>query len=570
MSSRWAGLGTARLASMALLVTGLLVTMLIDRDDQRAQLALWRTQAIAEAERVGAELRYRVLRERASLVAVATLYSGSAEVTREELVEAVEVVRRSRGSARVPLVAWLSSAEGTWTVGQSSGSEVLLREGAELRAPEALLRTLQLAREGTPELQIGELFEHEGRSLLALAVTAPNRGQPGVLLELIDFDELLSHAGQGLLQRGMHLRILHPRAPGVDHARQAPLASKAEAQHQQQIDMGAYPWTLDWTFDRDFSGSTPARPRLGLWLAGIVVSLSLAYAFFKALDQKRRVEIEVRKQRAELEATYAELHAAVQSLAAQERMAALGRLVAGVAHELGTPIGNALLAATTVDARSRETLDELKRGQLRMSALVDQLEASGDAARLVEQNLERASELLHSFKQVAVDRASERRREFDLKTTLEEIAASLSPQLRGTPHRLTLEVPAGIRLHSYPGPLGQIVSNLVMNSLKHGFADGRAGHIRISAETLPGQRVRIVHRDDGIGIGEAMRGRVFEPFFTTRLGSGGSGLGLHIVLNLARDALGGDIRCEPAEHGACFLLELPLQAPRAEPTAPDT
>lgn len=558
----------ANLASLCLLLGSLLLTALVDLADQKSQETLWKTRALAEAERVGNELRYRVLRERASLVAVATLYSGSEHVTSAELREAVEVIRRSRGTARLPLVAWLTGTDGAWQVEQSSGPGGLLAEGRPLQGPEPLLRTLALARSAAPGLQIGELFDHGGRSLLAMAVAAPNAGRDGVLMEVIAFDELLAQVGMDRMRQGVHLRILHPLSPGADHARLPVLASAAEAEHRQSVDMGAHAWTLEWSFDRDFEGRLPASRRLALWLAGALVSLSLAYAFFKTLDQKRRIENEVRKQRAELEATYAELHAAVQSLAAQERMAALGQLVAGVAHELGTPIGNALLAATTVDTRSRETLAELKRGQLRMSALVDQLEASGDAARLVEQNLERASELLHSFKQVAVDRTSERRREFDLKTTLEEIAASLSPQLRGTPHRLTLEVPPGIRLHSYPGPLGQIISNLVMNSLKHGFAGERAGHVRIAAEALAGERVRIVCSDDGVGIDEAVRGRVFEPFFTTRLGSGGSGLGLHIVLNLARDVLGGDIRCEPAAQGACFVLELPLQAPQSGPPAP--
>lgn len=559
----------ASLASLCLLLGGLLLTALVDLTDQKSQEALWKTQAVAEAERVGNELRYRVLRERASLVAVATLYSGSEHVTSAELRESVEVIRRSRGSARLPLVAWLTdTADGAWQVEQSSGPGGLLAEGRPLQGPQPLLRTLALARSAAPELQIGELFEQDGRSLLALAVAAPNAGRGGVLMEVIAFDELLGQVGMDRLHQGMHLRILHPLSPATDHARLPALTSAAEAEHRQSIDMGAHAWLLEWSFDRDFNGRLPPSRRLALWLAGALVSLSLAYAFHKTLDQKRRVENEVRKQRAELEATYAELHAAVRSLAAQERMAALGQLVAGVAHELGTPIGNALLAATTVDARSRETLAELKRGQLRMSVLVDQLEASGDAARLVEQNLERASELLHSFKQVAVDRASERRREFDLKTTLEEIVASLSPQLRGTPHRLTLEVPAGIRLHSYPGPLGQIISNLVMNSLKHGFAGERAGHIRIAAESPAGERVRLDYSDDGVGIDEAVRGRVFEPFFTTRLGSGGSGLGLHIVLNLARDVLGGEIRCEPAAQGARFVLELPLQAPLSGPPAP--
>lgn len=551
------------LVSLGILLGGLALTAALSQIDGQFQHALWQTQAVAEAERIGVELRYRVLRERASLVAAATLYSGSEHVTADELREATEIIRLSRGNVRLPLIAWLRGQDGQWFIEQSSGPNGLLRPGNVLSGPDPVLRAVGLALGAAPALQVGELFEHEERSLLALAVDAPNAGVKGVLVELIPFDELMAQVGGGLIRDGMYLRIEHPSHPGFDHAHLAPLTSEPEARHQQQIDMGAHYWTLKWALDRDFNAAPSTSRKLFLWLAGALVSGSLALAFYKALDQKRRVEDEVRKQRAELEQTYVELHTAMQSLAAQERMAALGQLVAGVAHELGSPIGNALLAATTVESRSRETLDELKRGSLRMSALVEQLEASSAGARLVEQNLDRASQLLNSFKQVAVDRASERRRDFDLKTTLEEIATSLSPQLRGTPHQLQLDVPTGLRLQSYPGPLGQIVSNLVLNSLRHGFSARSPGLIHITACTLDRERVRIVCEDNGNGIEESIRTRVFEPFFTTRLGSGGSGLGLHIVLNLARDVLGGDIRCVAVKHGARFELDIPRVAPQA-------
>lgn len=551
------------LISLGILLGGLVLTAALSQVDTQFQHALWRAQAIAEAERVGVELRYRVLRERASLVAAATLYSGSEHVTADELREATEIIRLSRGNVRLPLIAWLRGQDGQWFIEQSSGPNGLLRPGNILRGPDPVLRAVGLALGAAPALQVGELFEHQERSLLALAVDAPNGGVKGILVELIPFDELMDQVGSGLIREGMHLRIEHPSHPGLDHAHQPPLQSEPEARHEQQIDMGAHSWTLKWALDRDFNASASTSRKLLLWLAGVLVSGSLALAFYKALDQKRRVEGEVRKQRAELELTYAELHTAMQSLAARERMAALGQLVAGVAHELGSPIGNALLAATTVESRSRETLDELKSGSLRMSALVEQLEASSQGARLVEQNLGRASQLLNSFKQVAVDRASERRRDFDLKTTLDEIAVSLSPQLRGTPHQLQLDVPTGLRLQSYPGSLGQIISNLVLNSLRHGFSPQSPGLIHITACTLDREHVRIVCEDNGNGIEEPIRARVFEPFFTTRLGSGGSGLGLHIVLNLARDVLGGDIRCVAVKRGARFELDIPRVAPQA-------
>jgi signal transduction histidine kinase len=555
------------LVSVSVLLGGLLLTALIDRLERTAQEGLWRAEAIAEAQRVGQELRYRVLRERASLVAAATLYAGSAEVTATELQEAAEVIRRSRGTDRTPVIAWLRAApDGRWWIAQTSAIHPLLPPGQILTNPPAMLSTLGLAAAQAPELQVGELFEEADQSLLALAVAAPNAGENGLLLEILDFDALLLQVSEGLVKQGMHLRILHPASPGIDHAHASALRSPAEALHSDEIDLGAFRWTLEWAFDRDFRpDSRPAASGL-IWLAGLLVSVSLALAFYKTLGQQHEIEHEVLKQRAQLEATYADLHKAMQALASQERMAALGRLVAGVAHELNTPIGNALLAASTLDERNRDVQSALQDKSLRQSALVDHLSTIAEAARLLQQNLHRAAALLHGFKQVAVDRTSERRRDFDLRSTVEEIVATLSPQLRGTPHRLQIEVPNDIRMNSYPGPLGQVLSNLIVNSIKHGYEDGRSGTLVLQAERLGADGVELCYSDDGSGIDEGIRERVFEPFFTTQLGTGGSGLGLNIVLNLVQDVLGGTIRCESSTRGALFVLQLPLRAPD-HPTA---
>ena len=552
----------SRWVALLVLAVGLLLTALVVHLDLNAQAQLWRVEAVAAAEKAGRELRYRVLGERTSLIAAATLYFGSEAVTADELREAVEVIRRSKGRQRAPQLAWLQHEhDGGFRIAQSSTGNGLLPVGTLLQQPAPLLATLQLAAEGAPALQIGELFVHEGRSLLALAVAAPNRGAPGVLVEILAVDALLADVGEGLLREGMHLQISHPRSPGIDHAGQSPPSSAVLASHTQLIDMGAYTWTLGWQFDERFAPRQYGPRAVLIALIGLLLSASLAWVLHTTLGKKREVEREVQRQRAQLEATYAELHAAMKLVAAQERMAALGQLVAGVAHELNTPIGNALLAASTLDERSREIADDLAAKRLRQSALHAHLLATAEAAQLVQHNLERAAGLVHGFKQVAVDRASERRRRFDLAETVGEVVATLAPQLRGTPHRIAVDIPPGIVMHSFPGPLGQVLSNLIANSLKHGFADGRAGTIRISAEPLNPGRVLLRHADDGVGIDERVRGRVFDPFFTTRLGDGGSGLGLHIARNLVQDVLGGSIRCEPGDPGALFVLELPLRAP---------
>lgn len=534
--------------TVLILASGLLLTAMVDALDRRALEGLWRARAVAAAEQIGQELRTRVLSERSPLVAAATLYFGSEEVTDAELEEAAEVIRRSRGRQTRPRLAWVSAANGEgMRVAQSTDRDGLLAEGRDLDGPEGVLRSVALARQSAPALQIGELFEHEG----------------GMLLALIDFDQLVGDLVADAFRPGMALQVIHPLHPGIDRARLPGLGGPAVFAHRQTIGLGAFEWALHWEFDRRL---LPPNERLRsgfIWIAGAMVALSLALLFHSLLSRKFVVERRLREQRQQLEATFAELHSAMKLVAAQERMAALGQLVAGVAHELNTPIGIALLAASGIADRQDDIEADLDANRLRQTALREYLVASREAARLVELSLHKAAALLHDFKQIAVDRASERRRRFDLATSVQELCALMAPQLRGSGHRLIQEVPEGITVDSFPGPLGQILSNLVTNSLRHGLRPEVPGTMRISAERVGNDEVEIRYSDDGTGIDPGIRERIFDPFFTTRLGEGGSGLGMHIARNLARDVLGGDLRCEAAERGTCFVLRLPLRAPES-------
>jgi signal transduction histidine kinase len=556
------GAGGARWVALGVLVAGLLLTAIIEHGYRDSQYRLGVARAVASAETIGNELRFRVLAERASLVAAATLYHGSEAVTGEELAQATDVIRRSDGYARTSELAWLrEDPDGNYRVVQSTVSDGLLSPGASVAEVPALMATLDLARRESPALQLGELFELDGRRLLAMAVTAPNRGEAGTLVELLGIDQVLGDLARDLLPDGIQLRVFHPGAPGIEQARIGDSRSFTEISHRQAIDMGAFEWDLEWRFSDALIAGHGARARWILWLAGLLVSASLALLFHTVLGRKRQVEQEVQRQRRELESTYTDLHAAMKAVATQERMAALGQLVAGVAHELNTPIGNALLAASTLNERHAEVQAELANRQLRQSTLNSYLDSSSESARLVQQSLERTVALLDGFRQVAVDRASERRRQFDLATTLDEITAMLAPQIRRSRGRLEQQVHEGISMDSFPGPLGQVITNLITNSLRHGFADGEAGRMILSAQRMGDDRVELRYSDDGSGIAESIRGRVFDPFFTTRLGDGGSGLGLHIVFNLVRDVLGGSIRCEASDCGARFVIDLPIQAP---------
>lgn len=267
----------------------------------------------------------------------------------------------------------------------------------------------------------------------------------------------------------------------------------------------------------------------------------------------------------EAERALAQLRAAQSHLILQEKMASLGSLVAGVAHEVNTPIGLSVTGATQLRADTQEIATALAQGKLTRSRLEAHIAVASELATLVERNAVRAAELIQSFKDVAVDQSSDARRSFEMRPYVTEVVANLSPRLRKGRHQVVIDIPDGILLDGYPGGLAQVITNLIINSLVHGYPDPRPAHIRIQVRRLPDDRIELDYRDDGIGIPEPVRQRIFEPFFTTKRGSGGSGLGLHLVYNIVTLRLGGTVTVsDHAEGGARFLIILPLRAPDPE------
>jgi signal transduction histidine kinase len=267
-----------------------------------------------------------------------------------------------------------------------------------------------------------------------------------------------------------------------------------------------------------------------------------------------------------LEDNVAQLSSAKEQLVRTEKLASLGALVAGVAHEMNTPIGNALGATTTVHQKAVEFAMQASSGTVSRKGLTKFVQLCVEGSELAERSLTRAASLISNFKQVAVDQSSEQRRPFDLAQTVEEVASTFSYTLKKVPQEFVYDIPSGILLDSYPGPFRQVIANLLNNALMHAFEGRSDGHIRLRAALASPSRAILEFSDDGCGISPANLKRIFDPFFTTRLGQGGSGLGMSIVHNIVERLLGGSIRVESmAGTGTLFIIDLPLTAPDGAP-----
>ena len=260
----------------------------------------------------------------------------------------------------------------------------------------------------------------------------------------------------------------------------------------------------------------------------------------------------------ELQQTLEVLRQAQDQLIESEKMASLGSLVAGVAHEINTPLGIGITAASHLESITHQFGHKIDGGQLTRSDLGDYLVAAKESSRLILKNLERAGQLVRSFKQVAVDQGSEERRVIDLGEYLHEIAFALQPALKRTPHQLRITCAQAIHLDTYPGAIYQIVVNLVSNALTHAFPDERIGVIDLRAYRRGDDEVVLEYQDNGVGVEPALLKRIFDPFFTTRRGQGGSGLGLHIVYNRVTQLLGGSISAD-IRDGLHFAIRWPIR-----------
>jgi C4-dicarboxylate-specific signal transduction histidine kinase len=269
-----------------------------------------------------------------------------------------------------------------------------------------------------------------------------------------------------------------------------------------------------------------------------------------------RVQLQVANR--SLQDTVIELRHTQEHLVQSEKMAALGGLVAGVSHEISTPVGIAITASSFLDMRTRAYAEKYRNNELSSQEVEKFMAIAQEAAEIINTNLQRAGELISSFKQVGVDQASDEKRLFNFSQYLNTVILSLQPKLKKGNCLIQIDCPGTLSVTSYPGVFSQIITNLVINSVIHGFDNRPDGKIQMVVKSNHG-KLKVIYSDNGKGMLPEDAQKIFDPFFTTNRAKGGTGLGMHIVYNLVTKTLGGQIRCESTvDEGAVFTLEVPV------------
>ena len=411
------------------------------------------------------------------------------------------------------------------------------------------------------EEQVRLLLNSTGEAIYGIDIDGNCTFANPACVQILGYDRV-----EELLGKNMHTLIHHSKVDGApypqDKCRIASARYKGEATH---VDDEVF-WRSDGrSFPVEYR-SYPIR-RDGVIL-GTVVTFSDISRRKEAEDKIRRLneELEQRvvERTGELQAANTHLLQSLEQLretqtqlAQAEKMAALGGLVAGVAHEINTPVGVGVTAVSHLEMKIKSYNERYIAGQLTRQDFEAFLKAASESTSMIMANLKRAADLVRSFKQVAVDQTSGRQRNFKLGPYIDEILLSLQPKLKNLKHNIKVQCPAALTLDSYPGAFSQILTNFILNSLIHGFENMEQGEIEIDVRQ-DAEGIYLTYQDNGKGIPATHMSQLFNPFFTTKRGQGGSGLGMHIVYNLVTQTLGGRVECRSSPgEGVCFTISIP-------------
>lgn len=258
----------------------------------------------------------------------------------------------------------------------------------------------------------------------------------------------------------------------------------------------------------------------------------------------------------ELHNTLENLRSTQSQLIESEKLSSLGGMVAGVAHEINTPIGLCITTHSFIKDLLKEMNQRFNSGNLSKNNFTEFMTSMNESIDILSKNLERAAKLIKSFKHVSEDQTGEALRRFNLEEYLQEILSTLNPKLRTTQHKVVINCPQDIELIGFPGALSQVITNLIMNSLLHGFEGIKQGNITIEAEQNK-NKITLLYTDNGVGLTPESQQKIFEPFYTTKRGFGGTGLGMHLVYNLISQTLQGHIQLQQASQGCAFMITIP-------------
>jgi signal transduction histidine kinase len=432
---------------------------------------------------------------------------------------------------------FLNDAVNRIIVLDSIGSEFVKQErpGQNLSASDTITLQADVFRGGEDEDP-----ESIGSVLLEYSL------EPARLDAWQDAREVLSITGvQVLISLSVILLILNQRVT-------APLARIKNFAHE--IAGKNFDASIHSRYDDEFS-------ELAIELDSMKHALKESFEHLEDRVKQRTQDLTLVNQ--ELTDTVQRLEEAKDSLVETEKLAALGSLVAGVSHELNTPIGNGRVMSSSLHETAKHLQEAFESQTMTRSQFENGIDEILQGASLIERNLLKAINLVQSFKKIAVDRTSDNRRVFLLNEFIHEIESTMHHIFKSNPYSLDVKLGEDIELNSYPGVLSQVISNLINNAIMHGLENQPSGTVTVTTRPYA-SRVSIIVQDDGLGMSEEVKKRIFEPFFTTKMGKGGSGLGMHIVHNLTTASLGGRLSVESnVGNGTSVTIDIPLEAPES-------